>query len=89
MGEETAGLAIEPAERALGGERVEVTLDPKRAGEAEVRLDFAQRRRHAVLAMVGVDEVENLLLPVGEGFAHGVQVNTFESESKPGDWAGG
>jgi predicted dehydrogenase len=46
-------------------------------------LDFAERGSHAMLAVVGVDEIEDLLLTIGERFAHSVQVNTFLAESNP------
>jgi hypothetical protein len=45
-------------------------------------LNFAERGRHAGLAVVGVDEIEDLLLAVGERFAHSVHVNTFLAECK-------
>ena len=35
-----------------------------------------------MLAMMGVDEIEDLLLTIGERFAHSVQVNTFLAEGK-------
>jgi hypothetical protein len=38
-----------------------------------------------MLAMVRVDEIEDLLLAVGEGLAHSVQVNTFWAECKRRD----
>ncbi len=68
--EETTGDTIEAAQGAFGGERVDVALDPERTGETEVGLDFAQRRGDAVLAVVGVDEIEDLLLAVGKWLAH-------------------
>jgi hypothetical protein len=37
-----------------------------------MRLDLAQRGRDAVLPLVRVDEVEDLLLAIGERFAHDV-----------------
>jgi hypothetical protein len=70
--EQAAGLAFEPAERAFFGQGLQMALDAERAGEVEVRLDFADRGRHAVLAVVGVDEVEHLLLAVGEWFGRHV-----------------
>ena len=33
--------------------------------------------RTRMLAMMGVDEIEDLLLPIGERFAHSVHVNTL------------
>ena len=50
--EEAAGLAVEPVERAFFDQGVDMALDGERAGEAEVRLDLAERRRHALLALV-------------------------------------
>jgi hypothetical protein len=49
-----------------------VALDAERAREPEVRLDFAERGRDAVLPLVRVDEIEDLLLAIGERFAHDV-----------------
>jgi hypothetical protein len=57
-----------------------VTFDAKRTGEAEVRLDFAERRGHALLSMVGVNKIENLLLSIRKKLVHSVQVNTFLAE---------
>ena len=76
--EEAAGFAGEALERAFFREGIDVALDGKRAGEAEVRLDFAERRRNALLTLMRVDEIENLLLTGGErsDFGHSVQVNT-------------
>src|SRR5262249_1769954 len=59
--EEAAGLAGEAVEDALFGERVEVALDAERAREPEVRLNLANGGRHAMLALVGLDEIEDLL----------------------------
>ena len=47
-----------------------MACDAEGAGEAEVMLDFAEGRRHAGLAVMRVNEVENLLLAVGEWLAH-------------------
>ena len=55
---------------AFFGERIDMALDAEGAREAEVRLDFAEGRRHAVLPVVRVDEVENLLLAIGERLVH-------------------
>ena len=66
---------------------VDVALDAEGAREAEVRLNFAQGGGHSVLTMVGVDEIKDLLLPVGEGFAHSVQMNTSARKCKPANCA--
>src|SRR6185369_7167498 len=79
--EEPARLAFEPAKRALFGEGIKVALNAKRARQPEVCLDFADGRRDTMLAVMGMDEIEHLLLAVGERFAHSVQVNTFFRKS--------
>jgi hypothetical protein len=61
-----------------------VAFDAEGAGEPEVGLDLAEGRGDALLAVVGVDEIEDLLLAVGEYFAHSVQVNTRTGKGKPG-----
>jgi hypothetical protein len=70
--EEAAGLAGEAVERALLRKRIDVALDRERARESEVRLNLAQRRRDAVLLLVGLDEIEDFLLTGGEGLGHDV-----------------
>ena len=67
-----AGLAGEALEGALLGEGVDVALDAERAGEAEMLLNLAEGRRDTLLALVGLDEIEDLLLTGGEGFGHDV-----------------
>ena len=78
--EETAGLAGEALKRAFFGERIDVALDGERARETEVRLNFAERGRHASFELMGVDEIENLLLTGRERWVigHSVQVNTSD-----------
>ena len=76
-------IAGEPVERAFFRERVDMTLNAERARQAEVRLDFAQGRCDAALALVGVDEIEDLLLTGGEVFRHSVQRNTNPGKRKP------
>lgn len=70
--EEAAGLAGEAVERAFLGERIDVALDGEGAGETEMFLDFAEHGGDAVFALVSLDEIEDLLLAIGEGFGHGV-----------------
>lgn len=79
--DQTAGLTIETLQRALGREGIEMALHPERAREPEVRLNFSEGRSDPMLTMVAVDEIEDLLLPIGEGFVHGVQVNTCADKS--------
>ena len=76
--EEAASFAGEALERAFFGERIDVALHGERTREAEVRLDFAERGRHASFALLRVDEVENLLLTGRKRrvIGHSVQVNT-------------
>lgn len=69
-GQESAGLAIEPTQRALGGERIDMALDAEGTRETEVCLDLAERRSHTMLTMVRIDEIEDLLLTICEGLAH-------------------
>ena len=80
--EEAAGLAGEALECALLGEGIDMALDGERARETEMRLNLTQRRRHALLALVGVDKIENLLLTGRERrvIGHSVQVNTSASK---------
>ena len=75
-GEEPPGLALEAAEHALADEGIDVPLDAEGAGEAEVGLNLTQRGGDTVLAVVGLDEAEHLLLALGELFVHSVQVDT-------------
>jgi hypothetical protein len=70
--EEAAGFAGEAVEGAFLGERIDVALDGERAGETEMFLDLAEHGGDAVFALVGVNEIEDLLLAVGEGFGHDV-----------------
>ena len=67
-----AALAGEAVEGAFLGERIDVALDGERAGETEMFLDLAEHGGDAVFALVGVNEIEDLLLAVGEGFGHDV-----------------
>ncbi|MEO6246591.1 MAG: hypothetical protein ABIQ12_14275, partial [Opitutaceae bacterium] len=76
-GNQPARLAFKPAQGAFRGKRIDVTLDTKRASEPEVRLNFPERRRHALLTLMRVDKIEDLLLPIGERFVHSVHVDTF------------
>ena len=76
-GQEAARLAVEPAQRALLGESIDVALDPERTRKAEVGLNLAEGGSDAMLAVVGIDEIKDLLLTIGERFAHSVHVNTF------------
>ena len=60
-------------------------LDGEWTGKAEVRLDFTQGRRDAVLTVMRVDEIEHLALTIGKRFGwHSVQVNTFSGDGKSG-----
>jgi hypothetical protein len=70
--EEAAGFAGEAVKGAFLGERIDVALDGERAGETEMFLDLAEHGGDAVFALVGVNEIEDLLLAVGEGFGHDV-----------------
>lgn len=70
--EEAAGFAGEAVERAFLREGIDVALDGEGAGEAEVFLDFAERRGDALFALRGLNKIEDLLLSFSEGFGHGV-----------------
>jgi hypothetical protein len=59
-------------ERAFLGEGIDVTLDGEGAGETKVFLDLAEHGGDAVLLLVGLDEIEDLLLAFGEVFGHDV-----------------
>jgi hypothetical protein len=83
--EKPPGLAIEPTKRAFRGEGIDMALDAERTGQAEMRLDFPERRRDTVLPVVAVDEIEDLLLALGEGIAHSVHVNTLAGKCKSAD----
>lgn len=76
--EEGAGFAGDAVKHAFGFECLQVARSGERTGETEVRLDFTQRRVVAVLALVGLHEIKNRALFVGEGrgVAHSVQMNT-------------
>jgi hypothetical protein len=74
--EEAAGFAGKAVERALLGQGIDVTLDGKGAGESKVGLNFAERGRDTVLALMGLDEIKDFLLTGGEDFWHSVQLNT-------------
>ena len=79
-GQQSAGFALKPTQRSLGGQGVEMAFDAEWTGQSEVSLDFAQRRRNSVFTVVGVDEIQHLLLAIGERFGHSVQVNTLSEE---------
>jgi hypothetical protein len=72
MVEQAAGFAGEAVERAFLGEGIDVTLDGEGAGETKVFLDLAEHGGDAVLLLVGLDEIEDLLLAFGEVFGHDV-----------------
>ena len=84
-GKKPAGLALEPAKRAFFSEGIDVPLDAEGTRQAEVGLNLAEGGSDAMLAVVGIDEIKDLLLTIGERFAHSVHVNTFWAEGKPGD----
>jgi hypothetical protein len=76
-GQQPAGFAIEPPQRAFFGQGVDVPLDGEGAGETEMRLNLAERRGDAMLPMMRVDELEDVALTIGQWFGwHSVQVNT-------------
>jgi len=70
--EEAAGFAGEAVERAFFCKRIDVALDGEGAGETKVLLDLAEHGGDAVFLLVGLDEIEDLLLAFGESFGHDV-----------------
>ena len=64
--DEGARFAGVPLEKSFALESVDVLHDRGLTGEAEVALDLASARRHAFLALLALDEIENALLPRGQ-----------------------
>ncbi len=63
-------------EKSFSLQRVEVLHDRGLAGESKMLLDFARARRDPFLALLGLDETEDVLLPLRE---HGISLISNET----------
>ena len=55
-----------PVEKSFPLERVEVLHDRSLTGETEMRLDFPRARRDPFFPLLGLDELQDVSLPIGE-----------------------